>query len=384
MGKNQVMENRLKALVDGNKPENRNEWALEWKKQGKKVMGLLCTYVPEEILSAAGIFPWRITGSWREAAPLAASYRPEMTCRYCSHVLESVLTGELDFLDGVATTQVDDDFKRLWDVLHFINKPPFTYIMYLPHSISKITSKMWVKSVLDFKKAIEDWAGVEITEKALQGQIEVYDTMRRLLRKVYELRKREVPPLTGAEVLGITTAARVMPREEFNRELEALLPYLETRKGAFKQTRPRLLVSGEYLDNPAYVELVENSGAAVVMDEFDTGARYFWELVDGSLGNPWEALAKRYMDRPGTSRMATWSEQIEQLQQWVKEFSIHGIVELRQLYSLPLDYRFFVMKKKLAEAKIPYTSLGREYHLAHVGMLRTRVEAFIEMIQGGA
>src|SRR4030042_6739104 len=100
MAGNQAMENRLKALVEANKPENRNKWALEWKKQGKKVMGLLCTYVPEEILSAAEIFPWRITGTWREAAPLAAAHRPEKTCRYCSHVLESAMTGELDLLDG--------------------------------------------------------------------------------------------------------------------------------------------------------------------------------------------------------------------------------------------------------------------------------------------
>jgi benzoyl-CoA reductase/2-hydroxyglutaryl-CoA dehydratase subunit BcrC/BadD/HgdB len=119
------------------------------------------------------------------------------------------------------------------------------------------------------------------------------------------------------------------------------------------------------------------------MDEFDTGAKYFWETVDGFPGNPWEALSKRYMvDRPGTSRMATWRDQIAQVERWVKEFNVQGVIELRQLYSLPLDYRFFVMKKKLGEAGIPYISLSREYHLAQVGMLRTRVEAFIEMIQG--
>ncbi len=375
-------ESRLKALVEANRPENRNRWALKWKENGKKVMGLLCTYVPEEILAAADILPFRVTGTWKEAAPLAAAYRPEMTCRYCSHVLESVLSNELNFLDGIATTQVDDDFKRLWDVLHFIQRPPFTYIMYLPHTVSKTTMRMWHKSVGQFKTDIEGWAGVKITEKALADQIAVFNRMRSLLRKVYELRKREIPALTGAEALGIATAARIMPRDEFNRELESLLPYLEKRKGFFKALTPRLLLSGEYLDNPEYVALVEDCGAAVVMDECDTGAKYFWDPVDTSSDNPWEAVGKRYMDRPGTTRMATWGEQIEQLLGWAKAFHAGGVVELRQLYSLPLDYRFFVMKRKLAEAGVPYISLSREYHLAQVGMLRTRVEAFIEMIKG--
>lgn len=382
MNETQVMENRLKALIDGNKPENRTKWVTEWKKQGKKVIGLFCTYVPEEIISASGILPWRVTGTWREAAPLAASYRPEMSCRYCSHVLESILNGELDFLDGVVTTQVDDDIKRLWDVMNFIHKPPFTYIMYLPHVSSKTTFQAWLKSVFSLKKTIENLSGVEITEKEIKRQIEVYNKMRSLLKKIYELRKRESPPLTGAEALGITTTARIMPRDEFVRELEALLPYLENRKLTLKHTRPRLLMSGEFLDNPAYVGLVEEAGSLVVMDDFETGSKYFCGMVDGSSKDSLEALARRYMDRPGTSRMINWGEQAEQLIKWIKEFCIDGVVELRQLYSLPLDYRFFVLKERFKAAAVPYLSLSREYHLANVGMLRTRVEAFIEMIKG--
>lgn len=377
----QAMENRLKALVDGNKPENRTKWAMEWKKQGKEVMGLLCSNVPEEIISAAGVLPWRITGTWREAAPLAAVYRPEMTCRYCSHVLESVLTGELDFLDGLATTQLDDDFKRLWDVLHYLNKPPFTYIMYFPHSSTKTTFRMWVKSVSEFKEAIEEWAGVEITEEELRHQTEVYNTMRTLLMRVYELRKKESPAVTGAESLGITTAARIMPRDEFNKELGALLPYLEKRKAAFKQTRPRILMLSEYLDHLGYVELVESAGSAVVTDDFDTGFRYFADRVDTSQNNLWEALASRYINRPGSARMVDWNKQAKQLLKMIEEFDVAGVIELKQLYSLPLAYRFFVMKARFTEAGVRYISLDREYHLAHLGMLRTRIEAFLEMIE---
>lgn len=381
----QLMENRLLALVDLNKPENRNKWALQWKQQGKKIIGMLCTYVPEEIISACGMLPWRITGTWREAAPMAALYRPEMTCRYCSHVLESVLTGELDLLDGVITTNLDDDIKRLWDVLHFIQKPAFSHIIYLPHAYTKTTLRMWIKSVLELKEVVEGFSGVKISEKELFRQIEIYNTMRELLGRVYDLRKRETPPITGAEMLGITTAARIMPRDEFNKELKALIPYIENRKLALKKTKPRLLMSGEFLDNPAYVRLVEDSGSVVVMDDFDTGSKYFWGMVDRISENPWEALAARYINRgTTTARMINWNEQAEQIFKWIKEFRVDGVIELRQLFSLPLDYRFFVFKKKFADTDIPYASFSREYHLSQVGMLRTRAEAFIEMINARA
>ncbi|SMC82625.1 2-hydroxyacyl-CoA dehydratase subunit D [Papillibacter cinnamivorans] len=383
MGLNQEMETRLQTLIRSNQPENRMKWLKEWKAQGKKVIGLMDIYVPEEVISAAGILPWRITGSWDDSDPHAALYRPEMSCRYCSHVLESVLSGTLDQLDGFVCIPVDDDFKRLWDVLHYLKKPPMTYIMYLPHSYSELTLGMWNKSILELKQVLEDWTGKTISDDALSEQIAIYNRMRGLLRQVYELRKRPVPALTGAEALGLVTAARIMPREEFSNELEALLPYLRERRGTFRDSSCRVLVCSEYLDNPAYVQLVEDCGAAVVMDEFDTGSKYFWGQVEVGSQNPWEALGKRYMDRPGTSRMENWTEQIGQIRDWVKEYNVRGIVELRQLYSLPLAYRFLIMKKELAAANIPYVSLDREYHLAQTGMLSTRVEAFLEMIKGG-
>ncbi len=380
MDSNTNMESRLNALINANQPENRQKWALEWKGQGKKVIGLLCVYVPEEIISAAGVLPWRITGTWEESTPRASIYRPEMTCRYCSHVLESVLSGQLGFLDGVATTQVDDDFKRLWDVLNYINKPPFQHIMYLPHTVSKTTLDMWNKSVSGLVGAMEKFAGKKITDDDILEQIEIYNKMRGLLHRLYEMRKRETPPLTGAEFLGITTAARIMPKEVFNQELEALLPYIQTREPAVKNNKPRLLLCGEFLDNPDYVKVVEDTGAIVVMDELDTGSKYFCELVGDSPNTPLERLADRYMNRPGLSRMGDWRGQANQIISWAKEYDVQGIVELRQLYSLPLDYRSFYLSKTLQDVGVPYLSINREYHPSHIGMLSTRIEAFTEMI----
>lgn len=374
------MENKLRTLVEANKPENRSRWALRWKEEKGNVIGVIGANIPEELIFAAGMLPYGVSGTWEATTPLASVHRPEMTCVFCTHVLESIMNGELDFLNGIIAAQYDDDFKRLWDVIHYLHKPPFNYIMHLPHTNTKTTLKMWTRYVLDLKEAIEKLGNLVITDEALSQAIEVYNTMRSLLRKVYELRKREVPPLTGAEVLGITTAAKVMPKDQFNRKLEELLPYLENRKAPLKQTRPRLLVSSDYLDHPGYIELIENAGSVVAMDDLDTGSRYFWNDVATST-NPWEALAERYLNVP-SPRMSNWEEQVDQLIDWVKEYNIDGIVELRQLYAFPREFRFTYSTPRLKEADIPHLFLRIEYHLAGEGMLRTRVEAFLEMLGG--
>ena len=375
------MEDKFQTLIHSNDPENRNKWALEWKEQGHKVIGLLDIYVPEEIISAAGLLPWRITGTWDAAVPRAAVHRPSMTCRYCTHVLESFMNGDLDFVDGLVTTQIDDDFKRLYDVLNYIDKPGFLHIMYLPHTTSKTTLDMWKKSVNSFKEAIETYSGNKIDPEELQRQVLIYNKMRALLREVYELRKREVPALTGAEALGLTSAARIMPRELFNEQLEQLIPYLNERKIEKSDGKPRIFMGGEWLDHPGYVRLVENAGATVVMDEFDTGSQYFWDIVYDTSDDLLGALAKRYMMRPGLSRMAQWEMQANRNLAWMNEFNADGVVELRSLYSLPLDYRYLFMRKIYDSNNIFYLSLNREYHLSGQGMLQTRIEAFLEMVE---
>lgn len=375
------METELKTLVDANRPENRRRWALRWKEERGKVIGVVGPNIPEEVIFAAGILPWGVSGTWEATTPRARAYRPSMTSVFLTHILESVLNGELDFLNGMVTAQYDDDFKHLWHVQVYLNKPPFNHIMYLPHVQRKDTREAWLTSIFDLKKAIEEEANDFITNEALSEAIEVYNTTRRLLRKVYELRKREIPAVTGAETLGITTASRVIPKDEFNRKLEALIPYLENRKAPLKETYPRLLVSSDFLDNPGYIELVEDAGSVVAMDDLDTGSRYFWNSVDTSTDNCWEALAKRYLD-VSLPRMSNWHEQIDQLVSWVQEFNIDGIVELRQLYSFPREFRFTYSKPRLEEAGIPHLPLRIEYHLAGVGMLRTRIEAFLEVLRG--
>ena len=78
--------------------------------------------------------------------------------------------------------------------------------------------------------------------------------------------------------------------------------------------------------------------------------------------------------------MAQWEMQAKRNLAWIKEYNAGGVVELRSLYSLPLDYRYLYMRKKYDSESVPYLSINREYHLSQEGMLRTRIEAFLEMI----
>ncbi|MBI2856849.1 MAG: 2-hydroxyacyl-CoA dehydratase [Chloroflexi bacterium] len=372
-------EERLQRLVTASQEANRFRWTEEWKRQGKKVIGLLDAYIPEEVVHAAGMLPWQIIGSWQQTDPRVEIYRPGNTCRYCAHVLSSLLAGDLDFLDGLVGSDWDDDRRRLFDQWTHVRKQPFQHILHIPVVDSDLTRRLFIEKVARLADKVGEFAGARITDDALSSSIALYNRMRSLLMKVYELRKREKPPVTGAEALGLTTAAFVMPKEEYVRELEALIPYLEVREIPALTVRPRLLVSSDRLDNPAYLALVESAGALVAMDDLDTGSRYFWRLIEPG-DNPVAALAQRYLLRPACPRMLFWPRQLAQVIEWAREWKIDGIINFPQRFTYPRLFATPYFRDQMAKAGIPFITIERQYRLGNEGQLLTRIEAFLETL----
>jgi benzoyl-CoA reductase subunit C len=373
------MEDKLKQLVSASDPKNRTKWAREWQKQGKKVIGVLDSLVPEEVIYAAGMLPWRIQGTWKEDVSRAMTYRYPQGNTFLNHVLESLLAGELDFLDGMVCSNRDEDFRRFRDYWEWLN-PNFAYIIEVPVKDTDKTRQRFVGKIKDFIGALEKLGKVKIDNNALRQAIATYDKGYSLLRKVYAMRKQEVPPVTGGEALAITTAAMVMPRDKFNQELEELLPYLEKREAKVGHTKPRLMLSSDLLDNPAYVDMVEEAGCLVAMDDLDNGSRYFWEKTDGSSQDPTYDLALRYL-KNGSPRMFDWRGQGEQLVKWVKEYKIDGVLELPDVYDYPRDFRRPYIEHWLKEEGIQMMSFDRDYSLSNVSQLKTRIGAFLEVLQ---
>ncbi|MBU2548716.1 MAG: 2-hydroxyacyl-CoA dehydratase family protein [Proteobacteria bacterium] len=374
--------NRLLAL---NKEANRDEYPKKQRNAGRPVVGLLCSYIPAEIVHAAGMLPWRIFGSRSAATPKADVYRPPHTCAFCNHVLEALLAGRYDFLDSVVATSWDQDLVRLWDVWSYLDISPSSYIMHLPLDRTPTHRRQFVKEVRKFAAYIESLIQRAIDPADLLDSIRLYNRARRLLHRVYDLRRQERPGLTGAEALGIALAFQIMPVERFIEELDPLIPWFEERDPGLSAYHPRLLVSSDRLDDPAFISLIEETGCVVAMDDLDTGGRYFWELTeeDGldSTDRMIDALAERYHGQPASPAMMDWAEQVDQIARWVDAFNIQGVLELPLMYSRSRQMRAPYFKEKLAARKIPSISFERGYQLAGEGQLKTRIGAFVEMLQ---
>ena len=276
-----------------------------------------------------------------------------------------------------------DHIRRVYD--HWIRqiKTPFVKILSLPRK-GEQPQVEWFRSELDIlRNSMQEYFGVEITDDDIREAIALHNRSRRSQRALYELRKRDKPPITGAEMLAVTVAGSAMPVEVYNRLLEEMLDDTNQAEG-HADYRARLMVIGGELDNPAFLKVIEDQGGLVVTDALCFGSRTIWEDVDEGVDDPLTALSRYSIaDRPSCARMYTqYPKRLQYIRNMVRDFNVDGIIFERLAFCETWGFEQYSLMKDLKELNIPLLCIDREYMLTGVGQLRTRVQAFLETLEG--
>jgi bzd-type benzoyl-CoA reductase N subunit len=357
---------------------------LEYKNKGGKVFGWLCTYVPEEIMHAAGAMPIRIVGYTHEAELNDGNaYLYINNCSFSRSCLQLALEGQYDILDGVVGGSTCDGARRLFDLWRQYINTPFYHILTVPRKFTDRAHSLYLEEVLQFKHHLEEYLGKTITDDALRQSALLFNEFRTLLKRLYELRKLDKPPITGAETMEVLNAAYRMPKEIFNQWVRDLLDELQACDRAHTG-RARLMIVGSVLTNPEFIKSIENQGALVVTDELCTSTRYWGDTVNLNGEKPVLAsIAHRYLSNFPCARMFPSDERFNRILDFAREYRVDGVISQTIRYCVPYAHDLPLLTDSLNEQGIPSLALDVEYGTSGSGQVATRVQAFLEMIEAG-
>ncbi len=356
----------------------------DWKASGRKVIGWVNPYVPEEILHAAGMLPFQITGD-NEPVQMqgAEAYIYANSCSYFRTCWQLQLNGKYDFLDGLVSSSFCDQDKRLYSVWEYYKKLPYMDILYAPRKRDEEAVKLYLADLEDFRDRLSLYRLSRIPDHDIAHSIRIYNRGRELMKQLYELRKRDRPPVTGAEALEVSKAAARLPRGRFNELMEQLLDEIQRTGREIKKSR-RLMVIGTDLHNTNQVAALEALDAVVVVDEMNCGIRYAWGQVDTKLP-PMEALARYYvLGRPVD--MHNWNSdgRLEFIGDLAEQYKVDGIVSEIVRFCTYNGWDKWDLKKQMAERGIPILELDLEYGHPAGAQVKIRAEAFMEMLESRA
>lgn len=360
----------------------KTEQILEHKRQGKKVFGWLCTYIPEEIIHAAGILPIRITGYSQETElDDGNAYLYINNCSFSRSCLQLGLKGGYDYLDGVVGGSTCDGSRRLFDLWRNYIKTPFHHVLTVPRKFTEKAHELYYDQVLQFTRHLEEFLGTKISDEALLKSINLYNESRELLQQLYELRKADTPPITGAETLEVLDASFRMPKELFNKYLKELLDEIAASHNAYKG-RARLMVTGSVMGNPQFIKCIEDQGGLVVADELCTSTRYWTDpVILKNSESPLRAISRRYLDNFPCARMFPSDGRFNRIIDFVRDYKVDGVISQIIRYCVPYAHDLPLLRKRLQDMGVPVLALDVEYGTAGSGQIQTRVQAFLEMLE---
>jgi benzoyl-CoA reductase/2-hydroxyglutaryl-CoA dehydratase subunit BcrC/BadD/HgdB len=358
-----------------------NPWIREAKEEGKKALGYFCSYIPEEIMTAAGLLPVRMRAPGCTDTPMGDAYMSPTTCGFTRCVLETASEGGYEFLDGVVASNTCDQVRRLYDNIRFKTPFPYHYFLSLPHTQSPTTLEWFAHELVKFKEDLEEHFQVEIGREKLQEAIKAHNHSRALFERLYDLRKREAPVLSGSEVLRFFLGSVTLPVQTFNAWFQKEIEELEAGEGLSKY-RARIMLLGSHLDDPRFIELIEGQGGLVVTDSLCFGNRFFRDPVDET-AEPISALAERYLYKIPCPRMSgAQAERIRFVMDQIRDFHVDGVIIQRMKFCPMWWGDAFVLRDELKKAGIPCLELEREYLVSGAGAIKTRVQAFLETLEG--
>jgi benzoyl-CoA reductase/2-hydroxyglutaryl-CoA dehydratase subunit BcrC/BadD/HgdB len=98
--------------------------------------------------------------------------------------------------------------------------------------------------------------------------------------------------------------------------------------------------------------------------------------------DPIESIARRYLLKPSCTRMPGFSERIEHMEELIQDYLVDGIIYSTVKFC---DYGMFeapAIERRLQSRQFPFLILENDYVWGDEGRVRTRIEAFVEMIKG--
>ncbi|MHA1111561.1 MAG: 2-hydroxyacyl-CoA dehydratase subunit D [Promethearchaeota archaeon] len=369
-----------------------NPHLTDWVENGNKAIAYYCSSIPEEIIHAAGMLPYRVRGTGNENYNLADSILSQFNCSFVKSTLNLIMQGKYDFISGMVFANTCDHVRRIYDIYeHKLNKnsetPMELFFLSLPHLFNE-RGWNWVRDeIIAFQEELCKKFNIHIEEDEIIKANNIYTENQDLISKLKEFRTLPEPKINGVDFLKINIANGSVRKDYANEQLQQLIEYYQhDLTPSNESVRARLMLLGSTIDNPGFIEILEHHGAVVVSDVLCTSERWglvekLWEKEKVDRTDPYFPIIQRiYADCFCPRIMNGHSLRMDVIKQKIKNDHIDGIITQR-LEFCDLHGGENMLIQNDQELGVPVLSLDREHLMGDIGRLRTRVEAFLERME---
>jgi len=363
---------------------------LDEKAAGRKVIGSFCVFVPEEIVRAADATLVGLCTGADFATEEVEKLLPRNTCSLIKSAFGFKLGKVCPYIesaDMIVGENTCDGKKKSYEILKDL--APNLYVMDLPQMKSDEGKALLKAEYLRFKEAVEKLTSITIDAERLKKGIEIVNNKRKAIHRLSSLRKADPAPISGLDALLANQVFFYDNPARFTDSVNKICDELETRiekgEGVFPKRTPRILLSGCPMAVPNWKLpwIIETSGAVIVGEESCVGERGTRNPTDDT-GNTVEELMDSIVERYFKVDCAIFTpnpDRLDHIVEMAKTYKADGVIHYGLQFCQPYLMEAMSVEKALEEKNIPCLRIDTDYSMEDVGQLKTRVEAFVELIK---
>ncbi len=362
-----------------------------FKEKGGKVIGYFCALAPIELIYAVGAIPIRLCSGIYDTVRLGEEILPVEVCPIAKSYLGlkiARVSPLYDLCDAIINTTTCDVKTKLGEIMEDY-LPVWT--LNLPCIKEKPRNKRhWIEETNELKIRIEELTDKKISKENLRSSIEMMNEGQKEFRRLYDIRKAEVPTIMGRDAMLVSETLFHDDLKRWTQMTKQLCDELDDKLAKKKQVvdkdSPRIMLTGSPIIWPNWKipDIVEELGGIIVCDEFCSSKRILYEPIEIDRYNMNEmirAISDRYF-MPCTCPCFTPNDdRVDSILQMIKDFKVDGVIYhvLRGCHVFSIES--IRIKKALEQKNVPMYRIESEYSLEDIGQIKTRIEAFLEMLK---
>ncbi|VEH02950.1 (R)-2-hydroxyglutaryl-CoA dehydratase subunit beta [Slackia heliotrinireducens] len=361
----------------------------EYKEQGGRLVGFLCSYTPLEVIDAAGAAAVGLCGTSNETVPIAETKLPANLCPLIKSTYGFALSDKCPFTyfsDLIVGETTCDGKKKMYELLGDLKD---VHVLHLPQGQDRPWSAdAWYEEVKLLKETLEKKYDITITDDDLRAAVRKRNRLRRAMLALYQAQAQVPAPYSGVELMSTMAAgnfnfdveAYTLKLEKMAEEAQSRIDAGEGPEGVAPNAK-RILLTGcpaSGLINKVGRTIEKNGGNIVCVDDC-SGERTMAMMIDEDADDILRAISDRYLSihcsvmTPNTGRMEHTLAQ-------AKRYKADGVVDAILTACHTFNVESVLMQDTIESSDIPYMKLETDYSESDLGQLETRLSAFIEML----
>jgi benzoyl-CoA reductase subunit C len=359
----------------------------EWKaRTGGLAIGYMPIYVPRELLHAQGALPVGLMGGRDDLEIIKGdAYYQSYICHIPRSTVELGLNGSLDCLDGVLFPAICDVIRNLSGMWQGLFPGKLVRYLDLPQNFEPDLGGAFYRHELEqLARDLEARGALALEPEALRRSIALYNEDRRLVRELYDLRRRLPWKVPTHELYRVLRAALVLPVEESTALFRAYREGVEADESRRPLDQARVLLTGSFCEQPplGLIRTLERAGCSIVDDDFVQVHRFIRSDISTD-GDPLDALVRAFLRDAVASptRYIAGARKGEELQKRCTESGAEGVLFCAPSFCDPALLDQPMLVQAIEEARIPWTAFKYAENSAQFQVIREQAGTFADSIK---